>query len=148
MAVASDRSPSCDQPCYGHQTLLDCLRRSDTFLLFLDSQSAAMERRPSLSSPIAKSPSTACHSVDFMTICTTCGRRLNVAVTHLGGQVQCPHCGRHFYAVTAPANNRVVHDPLIARADAILARLTAKNWNGDCKSTVMTGYATFADASS
>jgi predicted RNA-binding Zn-ribbon protein involved in translation (DUF1610 family) len=97
--------------------------------------------------PNGKSPS-AVSSLCFMTVCTTCGRRLNVAVTHLGGEVQCPHCGRHFYAVTAPANNRRIYDHLIARADAILAKLTSKNGNGDCNTSIATGDVTFVNASS
>jgi DNA-directed RNA polymerase subunit RPC12/RpoP len=59
----------------------------------------------------------------FMTVCSTCGRRLNIPVRHLGAEVLCTHCGRHFLALTPPTSVPRDRDPLIARADAILALL-------------------------
>jgi hypothetical protein len=62
--------------------------------------------------------------VYFIQGCPTCGRQLQIRVTHLGRRMVCQHCLGEFVA-SDPANRQDVsvdaQDDLLARADDLLA---------------------------
>ncbi len=44
--------------------------------------------------------------------CPACGRMSRVAISYLGKQVRCKHCGREFTAEDPHNESAAVHDPV------------------------------------
>ncbi|HAN99605.1 MAG TPA: hypothetical protein DCQ98_20230 [Planctomycetaceae bacterium] len=65
----------------------------------------------------------------FLRACPTCGRRLEVAVQHLGRDVECPSCGSRFATSIIPSEEFEDREVERVLRDAERYLATVDEWN-------------------